>query len=435
MQVQRGWRTSPEPRITLVFCNLRLGGIQRSMLTLASELLRRGIAVDVLVQRATGEHAAEAPAGCRVHEMRRSRMTLAERVHVARTYPMLAWKLLRPRLNRHGLPRLRRLKELEFLEFFAFVRDYLFRTRPRAVLSAEVRYNLLALCACSSVRPRIPVVVSEHNNLDASASPFWRDPKLTDRAVRLYSTARAAVGVSQGICTQLKDRGLAPHMTRTINNAVLGNQVLELAADEPLHPWLAQHTVPVLLSVGRIHPQKDLETLLRAFANLRTQRPCRLIVVGGTGGSCAGNVYLQSLRILCEELEIARDVDFIGFRSNPYAFLRRASLFVLSSRYEGLGNVVIEALACGCPVVSTDCAHGPREILDDGRYGLLVPVGDAAALARAMGVALGAPHNGESSDGPQPGLLRRVRCRRTARALARGLQRGAAVGWRGRTYG
>jgi glycosyltransferase involved in cell wall biosynthesis len=143
----------------------------------------------------------------------------------------------------------------------------------------------------------------------------------------------------------------------------------------------------VLINVGRLAPQKDHETLLRAFALVRAGRPgLRLAVVGGGSENA-----LARLQALAGELGVAQAVAFLGYQPNPLRYVARAQLFVLSSRFEGFPNVLLEALACGTPVVSTDCPSGPREILDEGAYGELVPVGDPATMAAAIGRTLEAP--------------------------------------------
>ena len=133
----------------------------------------------------------------------------------------------------------------------------------------------------------------------------------------------------------------------------------------------------MVLGVGKLKIQKDFPTLLKAFAQVRSRRPARLIILGEGDGEA-------ELKALATGLGIADDVDFHGQVQNPFAFYRRAAVFVLSSRWEGLPNALIEAMACGCAVVSTDCPSGPREILEDGRFGALVPVGDAEAMANAI---------------------------------------------------
>ena len=147
----------------------------------------------------------------------------------------------------------------------------------------------------------------------------------------------------------------------------------------------------MVLGVGMLKPQKDFATLIRAFARLRASRPARLVILGDARGAAKDLAFRDELKALPAALGIAEDVAFPGFVANPFAWMARAACFALSSRWEGLGNVVIEALACGCPVVSTDCPSGPAEILAGGRYGRLVPVGDAAALAEAIAATLDAP--------------------------------------------
>src|SRR5690606_4100549 len=161
---------------------------------------------------------------------------------------------------------------------------------------------------------------------------------------------------------------------------------------EPLeHAWFQPDAPPVVLGVGALTEQKDFPTLIRAFARVRARRPCRLMILG-QGKTPEDTAARQAeLRFLAKGLGCADDLELPGFVQNPFKYMARASLFVLSSRYEGLPGVVIQALACGCPVVSTDCPHGPAEILAGGRYGRLVPVGDDAALADAIAATLAAP--------------------------------------------
>jgi len=144
--------------------------------------------------------------------------------------------------------------------------------------------------------------------------------------------------------------------------------------------------------VGRLTEQKDFSTLLQAFAQVRAQRQARLLLLG------EGEMR-DELTALGLALGIAKDLSLHGFTNNPFAYMARAAVFVLSSAYEGLPGVLIQALACGCPVVSTDCPSGPSEILENGQYGRLVPVGDPAAMAQAILSTLEAP--------PDRGLLQK----------------------------
>jgi glycosyltransferase involved in cell wall biosynthesis len=149
-------------------------------------------------------------------------------------------------------------------------------------------------------------------------------------------------------------------------------------AAEPLdHPWFRPGEPPVVLGVGRLSKQKDFATLIRAFDRVRRARGARLMILG-EGPERAG------LQALADELALSQDVALPGFASNPFAYMARAGVFVLSSAWEGMPGALIQAAACGAPVVATDCESGPREVLQDGRYGRLVPVGNPAALADAI---------------------------------------------------
>jgi glycosyltransferase involved in cell wall biosynthesis len=154
------------------------------------------------------------------------------------------------------------------------------------------------------------------------------------------------------------------------------------------HPWLQGGEPPVLLSVGRLNAQKDYPTLFRAVAELRQTRDLHLIVLGEGPERAA-------LEQLADDIGISDILAMPGFVDNPFAYMRQARLFVLSSRWEGFGLVIVEALACGCPVLSTDCPSGPGEILEGGRYGRLTPVGDASQMARAIEASLNAPEDPE----------------------------------------
>jgi glycosyltransferase involved in cell wall biosynthesis len=168
---------------------------------------------------------------------------------------------------------------------------------------------------------------------------------------------------------------------RVIYNPVVSPELYE-KADAPVeHPWFQPHQPPVVLAAGRLVALKGYDTLLRAFARVRQETPARLVILGE-------GPERPNLERLASELGVAADVDMPGFDPNPFRYMKRAGVFVLSSRYEGLPNVLIQALACGCPVVSTDCPSGPSEILDGGRYGVLVPVDDVEAMAGAIVRAL-----------------------------------------------
>ena len=209
---------------------------------------------------------------------------------------------------------------------------------------------------------------------------------------RLYPRADEIVAVSAGVADDLARVARIPRSRITvIHNPIVTDELLADARAPVDHPWFADGGPPVVLAAGRLTEQKDYPTLLRAFRHARRARELRLVILGE-------GEERPRLEALARELDVSGDVDFAGFVANPYAFMARASLFVLSSAWEGFGNVVVEAMACGTPVVSTDCPSGPGEILEGGRYGRLVAVGDDEELAAAMLATL--------EDPPRPELLR-----------------------------
>jgi glycosyltransferase involved in cell wall biosynthesis len=169
-----------------------------------------------------------------------------------------------------------------------------------------------------------------------------------------------------------------------VYNPVVGPEIAR-HAEAPLdHPWFSLGQPPVVLAAGRLSEQKDFATLLRAFAVLRGRRPARLVVLGGTPDPRRTAARIAGLADLARSLNVAEDVALPGAEPNPFRFMARAAVFALSSAWEGFGNVLVEAMACGCPVVSTDCPSGPAEILDRGRFGPLVHVGDSTGMAAAI---------------------------------------------------
>ena len=204
----------------------------------------------------------------------------------------------------------------------------------------------------------------------------------TERAIRKagksYPYADAVVGVSPGVTDELaKVSGISPNRLHTIYNPAVSKDLIQKANEIPNHPWFNEPGPPIVLAIGRLHEEKDFLTLLTAFARLRSQRSVRLIVL-------REGPLRPTLLALAHSLHISEHVDFPGFVRNPFAYLTTARLFVLSSRYEGFGNVLVEAMACGCPVVSTNYPFGPAEILENGRWGKLIPTEDPEALAKAM---------------------------------------------------
>ncbi len=263
--------------------------------------------------------------------------------------------------------------------------------RPDAVLATSGSANVAAVLARSLGRLAVPVIATV--NVDYSAALAQRSPitrALLQRVLAwAYRSADAVIAISTGTSRFVRTLASLPaERVATVFNPVDTEAIERLAAAPAPHPWLRDRGVPVVLAVGKLKPQKDYPTLVRAFAQARSRRPLRLLVLG------EGELR-RGLEDQVRRLGLAGDVAFEGFVDNPFAYMARAAVLVLSSAWEGLSNVLLEALACGCPVVSTDCPSGPREVLDDGRYGELVPVGDPAALAQAILAVIDRPPDPE----------------------------------------
>jgi len=270
-----------------------------------------------------------------------------------------------------------------------FLAAYLWRNRPRALLAQRLRVNALALRAKALARVDTKVFVTANTHMTAeiqALKPAKRPHHLA--LLRNYFPRNdGIISISSGVAEDLAGLLGWPWPTPRIQlapNPVVTPELYALAAEPLDHPWLTAGQPPVILGVGRLEPQKDLASLLRAFATVRRQRPCRLVILGE-------GKQREELQRLAAELGIAVDLNMPGFVANPYAWMSRANLVVMSSSWEGFGNVLAESLATGTPVVSTDCPSGPSEILEGGRWGPLVPVGDHDALARAMLATLEAP--------------------------------------------
>ena len=270
---------------------------------------------------------------------------------------------------------------------------YLRREKPQVMLSAMSYVNVVAVWARTLSGAKTRLVVSEHANLsqtvgDTKGLAVKVLPWLMKHS---YPKADAVVTVSDGVAHDLaKTLSYPRERIVTCHNPI---EVVDLVVQsrEPLdHPWFAPQQAPVVLGAGRLSPEKDFPTLIKAFNLLRRSRVARLVIIG----EGAERATLQSL---IDASPYKDDILLAGFQGNPYNWMRAASIFVLSSRWEGFGNVLVEAMACGTPVVSTACPSGPEEILENGQWGQLVPVGDADAMAAAMQTALQGGHDVDAS--------------------------------------
>ena len=365
-------------RVALMFGSFKAGGVARVMLLTAQEFVRRGFAVDLVVGRNQGDLRGEIPEGARIVELER-----ASKLDAWSKLVMGDPAMLSPLL---GAVLLRRGPSGKLLYLPSAV-DYLRSARPDGVLAATAPFNLIAVLARRIANQKTRVAVGEHNQLspETTGGHRWRYDCPPAMLRRGYLAADAIFGVSDGVAAELAEHGGIPRdRITTAHNPVVTPRLRDKAQAKVDHPWLTSAQPPVVLAAGKLKPQKDFPTLIRAFAKVRRDRPARLVILGDVRGPDKDAAYVTDLRELPTQLGIADDVSFAGFTDNPFAYMSRAAVFALSSAWEGLPTVLIEALACGCPVVSTDCPSGPADILDHGRYGPLVPVGDVDALAVAI---------------------------------------------------
>ena len=356
------------------------GGAERVMLNLATALADRGHRVDLVMGRKEGHFLEEIPDTVTVIDLkiRSARQLLPTLLKMPRVAAALAAHLSGSRLPwiLGGVPGLA---------------AYLNQQRPTALLSALSYPNMTAVLARRLSIASTRTVISVHNHLSVATAGADRaaDKTFPHLARRLYPEADRVVAVSDGVAEDLAHTlGLPRTRIRTIYNPVFRPDMLTLARAPLEHAWFAPGAPPVILGIGKLKPQKDFGCLIRAFARVRAVRPARLLILGE--GS-----QREALLSLAGQLGVADDIALPGFVANPFAYLGRAAVFALSSAWEGLSNVIIEALACGCPVVSTDCPSGPAELLGRGAYGSLVPVGDDTALAQALLASLDHPPHRE----------------------------------------
>jgi len=316
------------------------GGAERVMLNLAEAILKKGVEIDLVLARGEGPNLPLVPPGVRVIDLH-ARNTLSS------TFPLA---------------------------------NYLNRDKPDALLSGLFA-NIVAIWAGMLSRSRTRLVICEHNTLSEQSAlnrADWRFRMMPTLARWFYPRADQIVAVSMGVKQDLSNvTGLPDSRIQVIYNPVITPKILRKGLAHPPHPWFQVGSDPVILAVGRLVPVKEFDALISVFSRVIRQMPSRLMILGE-------GPERQNLENLIQELGLEDSVTLPGFLEDPYPFISHASLFVLCSRHEGLPGALIEAMAFGIPLVATDCPSGPREILEDGRQGALVPVEDWQALEDAI---------------------------------------------------
>ena len=343
-----------KPSISLFIPNLDGGGAERVMLHLAEGFAARGFAVDLVVAQAEGAYLSKIPETIRL-------------VNLDAKSPVLLFKTLA-------------------------LKQYLQQEQPAFLLSTlDIFSSATWAKRLAGVNTRVVMCVQTNLSQQFQDRHAMVIQKLKWAVVkRFYPWADAIVTASEGVARDLEQNAkIAMEQMTVIYNPVVTPDFTQKAQETVANPWFEADQPPVLLGVGRIVKQKSFATLIRAFALVRQRYPARLMILGDVDAREPS--VKPELDALIEQFGLQDDVLFLGFVENPYAYMARASVFVLSSIYEGFGNVVAEAIAAGTPVVSTDCESGPAEILNKGQYGELVPVGDHEAMANAIVATLNQP--------------------------------------------
>ena len=327
-------------KVTFVIESLKIGGAERVVTNLATEFDKHGWDVDIVVVQEKGPLEGELPASVGVHLLNVNR-TLA-------SVPSLV--------------------------------SYFRRRQPDAVISNMTHVNLIVTFSVKLSRIDTTLVVVEHSLLSERIERInSQKERLTAIfAGQFYPKTDAIVAVSDGLADDIATvTGVNRSSITTVHNPIDIKNVRRQAREAINHEWFQKNRVPVIISVGRIEVRKDYTTLLFAFEDVLKHQDCRLVI-------CGDGPEYEKLHELANKLRIQDKVSFLGWVENPHKYVSRSDVFVLSSIVEGFSNVLVEALAVGCPIVSTDCQGGPAEILEDGNLGRLVPVGDDKAMSIAI---------------------------------------------------
>ena len=349
------------------------------MLHVAEELAKRGFRVDLLVPRS--EQLQDGPPGLQVKKLGQWPRSIG-RYMALRADPGGFKSLLKPVL----LP----LFIAQPLGHMPALVRYLRSEQPDGLIVGTTYMNLAAVWSRKISGSKAKLLISERDNLSQNlrtgrVGRAWRWQHVPALIKRTYPMADAVIGVSKGVTEDLETVASLPEgLAKTIYNPVVTDELFDLSLEKPDDPWLAPGEPPLILAAGRLVAKKDYPTLLRGFARLRRDRAARLMILGK-------GKEQRKLERLAADLGIAEDVRFAGWIDNVYGYMAQASVFALTSRREGLPGVLIQAMASGCPVVSTDCPSGPSEILEEGRIGRLIPMGDDQALSAALMATLDDP--------------------------------------------
>lgn len=255
--------------------------------------------------------------------------------------------------------------------------SFLRREQPDILYSALPHLNILAALGRQFVHPKPHLVVSVHSNQERELATVRNGAVMRLIMPWVYRSADAVVVVSSGIADELRSVVGRSEKLQRIYDPLDVARVVAMAQEDVRHPWFdGNHEV--ISAMGRLSPEKGFLSLVRAFATVRERRPTARLLIMGDGDQA------DEIVALAQDLGVAEQVQLLGFQQNPFAYIARSTCFVMSSSWEGFGMAIVEAMASGTAVLSTDCPYGPSEILEGGKYGLLVRPGSIDDLAEGI---------------------------------------------------
>ncbi len=346
--------SKPKSKIVFFLPSLEIGGAERNTINILNNLNRDNYVISLVLGEKKGEFITEVPKDISIIDLNTS----------------------------------------SNLSLFFKIRKYFKDKEPYIFISAFPRFNVINLLAKIFSKTKTKFIITEHKTpslLSITSKTF------THRFIAyfflpylikfIYPKSKAIICVSKGVADDILriiNNPAVESKIRVIYNPITNQRIGELAKEPVDHLWFSNSKVPVILSVGRLIKAKDFPNLLKATALMLKKQELHLVIIGE-------GPEKENLKKLARQLDITKNVEFLGFQKNPYKYMKRASVFVLSSFHEGFGNVIVEAMASGVPIVSTDCVSGPNEIIEPGKNGILVPIKDEKALAQAIMQVLNNP--------------------------------------------
>ena len=341
-------RYQENKKISLFLPSLSGGGAERVFVNLANEFTNRGLKVDLILAKKEGPYLKD----------------ISEKVNIID------------------------LKARSVLFSLLPLAKYLRKERPNILLSSMEHANIISIIASALARTKARVIVRTANTISLSVKQAKRGRAIISKygALILYRFADEIIVNSKGSADDLaKTLKISRDKITVLYNPLAVEYITESAKENIDHKWFVNKQGIIILSAGRLLKHKDFSTLIRSFNVVREKYKQAKLVIIGEGSD------RKDIENLIKKLNLEDSVSLPGFVENPYAYMSRADVFVLPSQWEGLPNVLLEAMACGTPVISTDCPSGPKEILENGKYGKLVPVGDYLALAKAIEKTIESP--------------------------------------------